>query len=717
MRATLFFLTAALSAQPFDILITNGRIADGTGGPWYRADVAIVADRIAAIGKLAGARAARTIDAGGLVVAPGFIDIHSHGRRGIFEVPSAENYIRQGVTTIVEGPDGGSPLPLAPFLEKVRAARPTLNFATFVGQGTVRQQVIGLADRKATAQEIATMQELVRQAMREGAFGMSTGLFYVPGNYTPTEEVIALAKAAGELGGIHISHMRAESAQIADSVAETIRIGEEGGLPTQVTHHKITGRPNWGKSKETIAMVEAARARGVDVTLDQYPYTASSTGTAALFPQWSLEGGHAELLKRLRDPAARERIKAEIVRRILDDRGGGDPKNVVMASCAHDASLAGKSLSQITDSRGQTPTPQNAADIAIEIQQKGGCSAVYHAINEEDVERILRYPFTMVASDGGIPVFGQDVPHPRNYGAFARVLGHYVRERRVITLEDAVRRMSSLPANRLKLEDRGLLRPGMRADIAVFDPAVVADKATFTAPHQYAAGFRHVLVNGTPVLLDGAMTAERPGRVLYGPARLQPDALAGVADIPGLPRVLLIGDSISIGYTPYVRELLAGRANVHRIPTNGGPTTNGTAHIGEWLAPGKWDVIHFNWGLHDLKIMDGGKHQVEPAEYEANLRALVAKMKATGAKLIWASTTPVPEGRLNPPRRPADVPVYNEIAARVMRENGIPTNDLFLTAGARLREIQLPENVHFRPEGYRELAEAVARSIAGVSSR
>jgi dihydroorotase/N-acyl-D-amino-acid deacylase len=503
-------------AQEYDIVVAGGRIVDGSGGSWYMADVAINGDAIAAIGKLSGARARRTLDVRGLTVAPGFIDIHSHSRRGILESPAAENCIRQGVTTVIEGPDGGSPLPIAPFLEKVIAARPALNFGLMVGQGTIRSEVIGTIDRKASPAEIARMKDLVRQAMLDGAMGLSTGLFYVPGNYTPTEEVIELARVAAEYGGIHISHMREEAAQVVESVGETIRIGEEAGLPTQVTHHKIIGRKNWGRSRETIAAVEQARARGVDVTIDQYPYTASSTGTAALFPQWSLEGGSRELLRRLEDPATRAKIKAAIINRIVEDRGGGDPKNVVMAVCAHDPSLAGKSLAGIADERRLAPTVENAAEVAIAIQQKGGCSAIYHAIAEEDVERILRYPFTMVASDGGIPKFGEGVPHPRNYGTFARVLARYVRERRTLTLEDAVRRMSALPANRLLLSDRGLLRPGMKADIVVFDPAAVLDKATFAEPHQYAEGFRHVIVNGSITLLDGAMTGSRSGRVLYG---------------------------------------------------------------------------------------------------------------------------------------------------------------------------------------------------------
>lgn len=510
-----------MSAQPpsFDLLIVKGRIVDGAGGPWFYGDVAIKGDSIAAIGHFDAKSAARVLDAKGMVVAPGFIDIHTHARRGIFIDPTAQNYLRQGVTTLMEGNDGSSPLPIADFLKKVADAKPAPNFGTFAGQGSIRQAVMQLVNRPATPEEIEKMRVLMRQAMLDGAFGMSTGLFYVPGNFTPPDEVIEVAKVAGQMGGMHISHMRNEAAQIVASVKETIRIGEDGHMPTQVTHHKVIGRANWGLSKETIELVEQARARGVDVTIDAYPYTASSTGTAALIPQWAQEGGQKALVERLNAPAQRARIKAVVVDNIINDRGAGDPANVVMASCGFDKSLAGKSLADITKDRGRAVNFENAAETLLEIQTAGGCSAVYHAISEEDVEWILRYPFTMIGSDGEIPEFGVGAPHPRSYGTFARVLGRYVRERHTITLEDAVHRMSGLPAARLKLFNRGLLRPGMKADVVVFDAATVADKADFARPHQYAVGFKHVVINGKPVILDGAMTAERPGRVLYGPAK------------------------------------------------------------------------------------------------------------------------------------------------------------------------------------------------------
>jgi N-acyl-D-amino-acid deacylase len=518
MRIALLLLILPLAAfGQYDLLITNGKLYDGAANPWSYADIAIKGDSIVVIGKLTGATATQTIDAKGMVVAPGFIDIHSHGRRGIEAVPTAENYLREGVTTIVEGPDGSSPLPLKPFFDKLTGSPVSINLASFVGHGTVRTQVMGLVNRQATPEELDKMRELVRQAMLDGAVGLSTGLFYVPGNYAKTEEVIELAKVAGRFGGFHESHMRDETDHILDAVRETIRIGEEGGLPTQVTHHKITGPRNWGQSVETLKLVEAARARGVDVSIDQYPYTASSTGIMALFPQWAQEGGQKSLLERLSAPASREKIKTEMITNIAVGRGGGDPKNVVIVNCPFDKSLAGKSLADLTRERGVPVNFDTAAETAIALQSKGSCSAVYHAIGEPDVERIMKSPYTMIASDGDIPVFGESAPHPRSYGTFARVLGVYVRERHVITLEEAIHKMSGMPAERLKLGDRGLLKPGMKADVVVFDPSTVSDKATFEKPHQYSVGFRDVIVNGKFAMRDSKVTSERAGRVLYGP--------------------------------------------------------------------------------------------------------------------------------------------------------------------------------------------------------
>jgi N-acyl-D-amino-acid deacylase len=501
----------------YDTVIRGARVVDGTGAGWFRADVALRDGRIAAVGVLGEVSAARTVEARGLTLAPGFIDTHSHAIAGIQTTPDAENLIRQGVTTVLEGPDGGSPLPLGPFLDRLARLPIAVNYASLVGHNAIRRAVMGVENRHATPEELERMRDLAVKAMHEGAFGLSTGLFYVPGNYAPVEEVIHIARGVAALGGIHTSHMRDETTGVVESVRETIRIGEEGGLPTQVTHHKTIGKAAWGLSRETLKLVDEARARGVDVTIDQYPYTASSTGTAALFPQWSLAGGREAFEERLSAPETRARIKAEIERRIREDRGAGDPANVVFASCAHDETLAGRSLADYTRARGMEPTPANAAEAAVELQLAGGCSAIYHAIHEEDVERILRHPATMVASDGGIPSFGVAAPHPRSYGTFARVLARYVRERGVLRLEEAVRRMTSLPAQRMNLQDRGLIRVGMRADLVLFDPATIQDHATFLEPHHYATGVDSVWVNGVLTLDAGAMTDHRGGQVLRGP--------------------------------------------------------------------------------------------------------------------------------------------------------------------------------------------------------
>jgi N-acyl-D-amino-acid deacylase len=517
----LLLAPAVVSTQSprYDLVIRGGRIVDGTGSPWYRADVAITGDTIVRIAPSIADAGARVIEAKGLVVAPGFIDIHTHARRGIFDVPTADNYVRQGVTTLIEGPDGGSPIPLRPFLEKVAATRISPNFASFIGQGSVRSEVMGEVDRQATAEEIERMRSLVRQGMEDGALGLSSGLFYVPGTFTPTAEVVELAKVAGQMGGMYISHMRDEASGVLDSVKETITIGEQGGLPTQITHHKVVGKKYWGQSVQTLRLVDEARARGVDATIDQYPYTASATSIgAALLPAWAQEGGREATLKRLADQPTRAKIKAATVAIIRDERGGGDPKNVVASSCQFDPTLAGKNLADITTGRGLPVSIENAAETALWIVEQGGCQGIFHAINEEDLQRILVHPATMVGSDGEIPIFGRNHPHPRSYGTFARVLGVYVRDKKLLSLETAVQKMSAFPAQRLGFADRGVIRQGLKADIAVFDPATVRDTATFEKPHSYAEGVSYVLVNGQVVFENGRMTDARPGRVLYGPA-------------------------------------------------------------------------------------------------------------------------------------------------------------------------------------------------------
>ena len=519
---------ASLRAQPlpYDLVITNARVIDGTGNPWYRAEVGIRGDEIATIATRIDAESRRTIDAGGNVVAPGFIDLHVHAFGGagqpppllpIIEVPTADNYIRQGVTTLIGGPDGFSPVPLKPVLDAVAKTRIVPNLGTFVGHGSIRSAVFGSVNRAPTLDELERMRALVREAMRDGAFGLSTGLFYVPAIFSTTDEIVELAKVAGEMGGMHISHIRDEESGVEASVRETIAIGERGGLPTQVTHHKTIGKRFWGKTLDTLRLVDEARSRGVDVTVDAYPYPASATSiSAALMPTWAQEGTRDDIANRLRDPATRRRILGATIQIILDGRGGGDPRNIMVSRCDWNSALAGKRLDDVAVGRGRSRSVEDAADTALWLVENGDCGGIYFAISEDDIQRVLRHPASMVASDGQVVLFGRATPHPRSYGTFARVLGRYVRELGTLSLEDAIRKMTSYPAQRIGLMDRGVLRERMKADIVIFDAATIRDAATFEQPHQYAQGVSAVIINGEVVFENGAITTARPGRILYG---------------------------------------------------------------------------------------------------------------------------------------------------------------------------------------------------------
>ena len=512
----------------YDLIVKNARVVDGTGSPWFRGEIGIRGDQIAAIAPRIDAEASRIIDAANQVVTPGFVDIHVHALGGavgqppavfpIVEVPTADNYVRQGVTTLISGPDGFSPVPLRPALELIAKTGITPNLGTFIGHGSVRNAVFGSVNRAPDADELARMRTVVREGMRDGAFGLSTGLFYVPATFSKTDEVIELARVAGSMGGIHISHMRDEELGVEASVRETIAIGEQGGLPTQVTHHKTIGRATWGKTVDTLRQIDEARQRGVDVTLDVYPYPASATSiSAALMPTWAQEGSRADVLNRLHDPVTRRRIMVETIRILLDGRGGGDARNVMVSRCDWNASLAGQRLDDVAVTRGKSRSVEDAADTALWLVENGDCGGIYFAISEEDIQRVLKHPASMVASDGQVVLFGRASPHPRSYGTFARVLGRYVRELKVLALEEAIRKMSSYPAQRIGLSDRGLLRAGMKADLVIFDPEAVRDMSTFEQPHQYAQGVTTVLINGQVVFENGMMTGARPGRVLHGP--------------------------------------------------------------------------------------------------------------------------------------------------------------------------------------------------------
>lgn len=503
----------------YTLVLAGGTVYDGTGAPPRVTDVGLAGDSIAAIGDLSEADAAERLDVSGLAVAPGFIDIHSHAtstswtRSDIQQRPLAESYLRQGVTTALGGQDGGSPLRIDAFLAELEEAGAAINIGLFVGHGTVRGHVMGAVDRAPTAAELERMQALVRQAMDDGAFGLSSGLEYTPGTYAETDELIALARVTAPYDGLYISHIRDEGGRLLESVREVIRVAEAAGVAGQVTHHKVVGPDRWGASAASLQLIEQARNRGVDVTSDVYPYAASSTGLTILFPDWSREGGMAALQGRLGDPDTRTRIREAIARHIDTERGG-DPSTIVLSRCLWDGSLDGQSLADVLAARGQPVTVEAAAELAMDLQAQGGCRVVLHSMAEEDVRRIMQHPTTMIASDGGIPAPGVGAPHPRSYGSFARVLGHYVRQEAVLTLREAIHKMTGLPARRLGLNDRGVLREGAIADLAVFDPATVIDHATFANPHQFATGVRHVVVAGQAALRDGTVTGARPGRVL-----------------------------------------------------------------------------------------------------------------------------------------------------------------------------------------------------------
>jgi N-acyl-D-amino-acid deacylase len=486
------------ATEVFDILIRQARVMDGMGNPWVRADVGIRGGRIAAVGKLDGATAARTIDAADQVLSPGFIDVHTHAGESLTREPlrGAAPMIAQGVTTIVVNPDGGGPPGLAGQRARLEEGGIGVNVAQLIGHGSVRRAVMGTDAREPTADELARMEALVRRGMEDGAFGLSSGLFYIPGRYAKTEEVVALARVAGAAGGVYTSHVRDEGdygAGVAAAVDEVIRIAEEGRLRGIVTHMKALGPENWGKAPALLEHIDAARARGVEVFADQYPYEASSTNLqAALLP----DGDRT-------DPARREAIAAENLKR----RGGAG--SIVIAFCRGDRSLEGRSLAQIGQARGVTPVAA-----ALDIIAKGNASIVSFNMSEEDIEAIMRAPYTMASSDGALVEMGSGVPHPRGNGSFARRLARYVRERKVVPLEFAIRSMTSLSASVFRMRDRGVIREGAVADLVIFDPATIQDRATYQNPHQLAAGVSYVLVNGVLAMDGGKPTGARAGRVI-----------------------------------------------------------------------------------------------------------------------------------------------------------------------------------------------------------
>jgi len=519
--SAIFLWSVAWAAAPtYDLVIKNGRIVDGTGNPWFIADIGIREGRIAAIGRIRPEEAARVLDAQGLIVAPGFIDVHTHVEGGILRRPTAENFLRMGVTTVVTGNCGGSWLPIGDALGRLQEQGLSINLATLIGHNAVRRAVMGEDAREPTPEELERMKQLVDRAMREGAVGLSTGLIYIPGTYAKTDEIVELARVVARYGGIYASHIRNEGNGVLEAVREAIAIGERAGIPVQISHFKVSSKKLWGESRRTVQLVYEARARGLPVTVDQYVYPASSTGLETLLPSWVHDGGRAKAVERLRDPKLRERIKREMIRTIRD-QGFKDYAYAYVAQYRPDPSFNGKNIAEITRLVRRKASVEEQAEQIIEmfLASESRVQMVYHKMNERDVEHILRQPFTMIASDAGVLEPGQGVPHPRGYGNNARVLGRYVREKALLSWEEAIRKMTSLPAQVFGFWDRGVIRPGLAADVVLFDPERIADRATFENPHQYAEGIRHVLVNGVLVIQDGQHTGARPGRILYGPGK------------------------------------------------------------------------------------------------------------------------------------------------------------------------------------------------------
>src|SRR3989442_316204 len=544
---------ATLHAQPpqtrFDVLIRNGRIVHGHGAPWFRGDVAISGDRIAAVGPLAGATAAITIDATNLVVAPGFIDLLGQSEFNVLLDNRAASKILQGVTTEVTG-EGSSIAPLNDRMIKEGAANaehfgvaqdwrtlgdyfkrlearthPAINIGTFVGAGGLRNYVIGKDDRRATPPELEAMKALVARAMEEGALGLSTSLQYVPDRFADLSEIVALAQVASRHVGVYFTHQRSESGRIFESLDEVFTIAEQGRIPAEIWHLKTAYQANWGKMPEVLKRIEAARARGLDVTANQYPYPRASNGLDACLPLWVREGGLDKMLARLRDPALRDRIKADMADGAATTwenqwygSGGGDG---VMLSSVLNPELRkyeGMTLTDIGKAMGK-----DARDAVMDlvIADRGESSVIISIMNEDDVRAGLKHPLVGVGTDSGAQAedgrLSESKSHPRAWGSFPRILGKFVREEKLLTLEEAVRKMTSKAARRVHLSDRGLLRPGLMADVTVFDPATIRDVSTFEDPRHYSVGVRHVFVNGRRVVADGAITAERPGRPLRGP--------------------------------------------------------------------------------------------------------------------------------------------------------------------------------------------------------
>ncbi|MDB5115514.1 MAG: D-aminoacylase [Mucilaginibacter sp.] len=510
----LFISASAFAQQHFDVILKNGKIIDGTGNPWFYGDVGILKNKVVKVGDLSHSTAVKTIDATGLIVAPGFIDVHTHIEGDEKKTPTADNFIYDGVTTVITGNCGSSNINIKKYFKQLDSIGLSINVATLIGHNDVRQAVLGEAAVTPTPAQLAKMEAIVDQAMRDGAVGFSTGLVYTPGIYSKTDEVVSLAKIAAKYKGVYTSHMRNETDKIFEAIAETIDVGRQAKMPVEISHFKV-GLPNWNKSNEMIAMVESARAEGLDVTVDQYPYTASSTTLNVILPDWLLDGGRAATLKKLKDPETHQKAVDEMIKD-MQRRGLPHFDYAVVAQCSAEPSYNGKSIAQINKLRGKPATIPDEIETILDITKLGGATMVFHGQNEADVENILHYPLTMVASDSGIRLFDSGVPHPRGYGSNARVLALYVREKNLIRLEDAVRKMTSLPAQKFHLTGRGLLQPGKYADVVIFDANTVQDQSTFEHPHAYSTGFKYVFVNGALTVDNFKHIGTRKGVILHG---------------------------------------------------------------------------------------------------------------------------------------------------------------------------------------------------------
>lgn len=509
----LLFVAISLSAADYDLVVENARIVDGTGSPAYDGAVAVKDGRIVAVGKVSGSADA-WIDAGGRVLAPGFIDVHTHSEN-LAKIPDAENFLRMGVTTIVTGNCGNSRTDLAAFFREIEDTGTTVNVASLIGHNAVREAGMGgRFIRPPKPAELDAMRSIVAKAMEDGAVGLSTGLIYVPGSFAKTDEIVALAKVAAAHGGIYVSHMRNEGYRIDEAIEELLVIAREAKIPAEISHLKLTGPTAWGRADEVLAKLDAARDGGLKITHDQYAYAASSTGLRQTLPDSALEGKREDFVARIEDPVKKAEIVAAM-KATLQRIGRDDYAYAVIAKFAADPSLNGKTVPEVARILRGADTVDDQIEVILDLERRGGAGAVYHGMNEEDLATFMRHPATMIASDGGPRVLGEDVPHPRSYGNNARVLGRYVRELKVLSLVEAVRRMTSLPAETFGWEDRGRIAAGAAADLVIFDPDTVTDPATFADPHHYALGFSDVIVNGVPVIRDGSLTGEKPG----GPLR------------------------------------------------------------------------------------------------------------------------------------------------------------------------------------------------------